>query len=64
MTRPAQAVTNIDMQIQWPAVQFSYDSSLFWVSVLCHAAPIFNGIISGITGVGIGTTPPGPDGDA
>jgi len=46
------------MQIQWPAIQFSYDSSIFWVSTLCHYAPSFSAVISGIAGSGIGTLPP------
>ena len=45
------------MQIQWPAIQFSYDSSLFWVSALCHYAPSYSGLIQGIQGVGIGNAP-------
>ena len=51
------------MQIAWPPIQFSYDSSLFWVSALCHYAPNCSGLISGIQGVGIGTTP-GSDSDS
>ena len=46
------------MQIAWPAVQFTYDSSLFWVSALCHYAPSYSGLIQGIAGNGIGTVSP------
>jgi hypothetical protein len=51
------------MQIQWPAIQFSYDSSIFWVSTLCHYAPSFSATIQGIAGSGISTLPPS-DSDA
>src|SRR5579862_1755231 len=40
-------------QIQWPTIQFSYDSSLFWVSSLCHYAPSYSAVISGIKGSGV-----------
>jgi hypothetical protein len=46
------------MSIQWPAIQFTYDSSLFWVSALCHYAPSYSGLIQGISGSGISTLPP------
>jgi hypothetical protein len=45
------------VQIAWPAIQFSYDSSIFWVSAPCHYAPSYSGLIQGIQGVGVGTTP-------
>jgi hypothetical protein len=41
------------MQIQWPAIQFSYDSSIFWVSALCHYAPSYSAVISGIKGTSV-----------
>lgn len=46
------------MAVNWPSLGFTYDSSSFWVSTLCHAAPIYSGLLQGIQGVGIGTTPP------
>lgn len=56
-TTPLATVQDF-MQIAWPAIQFSYDSSISWVSALCHYAPSYSGLISGIQGVGVGTTPP------
>jgi hypothetical protein len=44
--------------VQWPVVQFTYDASTFEIGTMCHYAPTWNGIIQGIQGVGIGTTPP------
>lgn len=44
--------------VQWPVTQFTYDASTFEISTMCHYAPAWNGLISGIQGVGIGTTPP------
>lgn len=44
--------------VQWPVVQFTYDASTFEIGTMCHYAPGWNGLISGIQGVGIGTTPP------
>jgi len=44
--------------VQWPVVQFTYDASTFEIGTMCHYAPTFNGLIQGIQGVGIGTTPP------
>ncbi len=46
------------MMVNWPALGFTYDASSFWVSTLCHAAPSYSGLIQGIQGVGISTTPP------
>jgi hypothetical protein len=46
------------VNIQWPVQQFTYDSSTFEIGTMCHYAPAWNGLIQGITGVGIGTTPP------
>ncbi len=46
------------MMVNWPSQGFTYDASSFWVSTLCHAAPSYSGLIQGIQGVGIGTTPP------
>jgi len=45
------------MQIAWPAIQFTYDSSLLGVR-LCHYAPSYSGLIQGIAGSGISTLPP------
>jgi hypothetical protein len=36
------------MQVEWPAVQFSYDSSSFWQNSLICTAPEFNGAVTGI----------------
>ena len=44
--------------VKWPALGFTYDASSFWVSTLCHAAPSYPGLIQGISGTGIGITPP------
>lgn len=44
--------------VQWPVVQFTYDASTFEIGTFCHYAPAWNGLIQGIQGVGIGTTPP------
>ena len=44
--------------VQWPVVQFTYDASTFEIGTFCHYAPTWNGLIQGIQGVGIGTTPP------
>jgi hypothetical protein len=44
--------------VQWPVVQFTYDASTFEIGTMCHYAPTWNGLIQGIQGVGIGTTPP------
>ena len=44
--------------VQWPVVQFTYDASTFEIGTMCHYAPAWNGLIQGIQGVGIGTTPP------
>ena len=46
------------MMVKWPALGFTYDASSFWVSTLCHAAPSYPGLIQGISGTGIGITPP------
>ena len=52
------------VNIQWPVQQFTYDSSTFEIGTMCHYAPAWNGLLQGITGVGIGVIPPGPFGDA
>lgn len=44
--------------VQWPVVQFTYDASTFEIGTFAHVAPAWNGLIQGIQGVGIGTTPP------
>jgi hypothetical protein len=44
--------------VQWPVTQFTYDASTFEIGTMCHYAPAWNGLIQGIQGVGIGTTPP------
>ena len=44
--------------VQWPVTQFTYDASTFTIGTMCHYAPGWNGLIQGIQGVGIGTTPP------
>jgi len=44
--------------VQWPVVQFTYDASTFEIGTFCHYAPAWNSLIQGISGVGIGTTPP------
>ena len=44
--------------VQWPVTQFTYDASTFTIGTMCHYAPQWNGLIQGIQGVGIGTTPP------
>ena len=44
--------------VQWPVTQFTYDASTFEIGTFCHYAPTWNGLIQGIQGVGIGTTPP------
>lgn len=44
--------------VQWPVVQFTYDASTFEIGTMCHYAPTWNGLLQGIQGVGIGTTPP------
>lgn len=44
--------------VQWPVVQFTYDASTFEIGTMLHYAPAWNGLIQGISGVGIGTTPP------
>ena len=44
--------------VQWPVVQFTYDASTFEIGTMLHYAPAWNGLIQGIAGVGIGTTPP------
>jgi hypothetical protein len=44
--------------VQWPVVQFTYDASTFEIGTFAHYAPAWNGLIQGIQGVGIGTTPP------
>ena len=44
--------------VQWPVTQFTYDASTFEIGTFCHYAPGWNGLIQGIQGVGIGTTPP------
>jgi hypothetical protein len=44
--------------VQWPVTQFTYDASTFEIGTFAHYAPAWNGVISGIQGVGIGTTPP------
>lgn len=36
------------MSVEWPAVQFSYDSSTFWQNALVCFAPEFNGAVTGI----------------
>jgi hypothetical protein len=46
------------MQVAWPALGFTYDSSTFWVSTLCHYAPSYSGVIFGIAGSGISNLPP------
>lgn len=46
------------MILQWPAIQLTYDSSSFQVGALVNIAPAWQGIISGIAGTGISTTPP------
>ena len=44
--------------VQWPVVQFTYDASTFEIGTFCHYAPGWNGLIQGISGVGIGNVPP------
>ena len=44
--------------VQWPVVQFTYDASTFEIGTFCHYAPAWNSLIQGISGTGIGTTPP------
>jgi len=44
--------------VQWPVQQFTYDASTFTISTMAHYAPAWNGVISGIAGVGIGVKPP------
>jgi hypothetical protein len=44
--------------VQWPVVQFTYDASTFEIGTFCHYAPAWNGLVSGIQGVGIGSKPP------
>jgi len=44
--------------VQWPVTQFTYDASTFTIGTFAHYAPAWNGLIQGIQGVGIGTTPP------
>lgn len=44
--------------VQWPVTQFTYDASTFEIGTMAHYAPAWNGLIQGIQGVGIGTTPP------
>ena len=46
------------VNVQWPVQQFTYDSSTFEIGTLCNYAPGWNGLLQGIQGVGIGTTPP------
>ena len=44
--------------VQWPVTQFTYDASTFEIGTMAHYAPAWNGLIQGIQGIGIGTTPP------
>lgn len=36
------------MSVDWPQVQFTYDSSTYWFGTLIHYAPKWSGLISGI----------------
>jgi len=36
------------IQLQWPVMGMTYDSSTFWISTLAHNSPQWNGLISGI----------------
>ena len=36
------------MSVDWPEVQFTYDSSTYWYGTLLHYAPAWNGIIYGL----------------
>src|SRR5690606_7584807 len=36
------------MSVDWPVVQFTYDSSTYWYGTLVHYAPAWSGLICGI----------------
>jgi hypothetical protein len=36
------------MSVDWPELQFTYDSSTYWFGTLLHYAPAWNGIIYGL----------------
>lgn len=36
------------MSVDWPEIQFTYDSSTYWYGSLLHYAPAWNGIITGL----------------
>jgi hypothetical protein len=45
------------MILQWPVIQTTYDNSSYQIGALINVAPTFQAVVSGIQGVGIGTTP-------
>ena len=36
------------MSVDWPEIQFTYDSSTYWFGTLLHYAPAWSGIIYGL----------------
>jgi hypothetical protein len=52
------AVVQDYVQLQWPVMGMTYDSSTFWISTLAHNAPQWQGVISGIVGTGVPATFP------
>lgn len=41
------------IQVNWPAIDMTYQSSTFWISTLVSYAPQWQGFITGIQGVGV-----------
>ncbi len=42
------AVVQDYVQLQWPVMGMTYDSSTFWISTLANNAPQWQGLIQGI----------------
>jgi hypothetical protein len=36
------------MSVDWPELQFTYDSSTYWYGTLLHYAPAWSGILYGL----------------
>ncbi len=50
--------------LNWAPTQLTWDSSTILIGTLCSYAPQYHALLQGIASPGIGTTPPGPYGDA
>lgn len=54
----AMSVVQDYCQFQWPAVQFTWDSSTLVIGTLCSYAPTYSALLQGIQGVSVPQSPP------